>query len=151
MTQSSIESINFAVRCYRRENATKYRECRSYAQTKLPFTKDTNAACPFGDGVCKTNAANIRFDTGKLDSLKHLGLNDGPRFDLRHQAFCAPLKTEGYTEIYNDTGSSSQQFVGYSYGSGFIDQRNLSHIYAVPANPPPLQDSDLARGNYLAT
>ncbi|KAH7134893.1 hypothetical protein B0J11DRAFT_147724 [Dendryphion nanum] len=152
MAQSSIESLNHAVKCYRRENASQIEECRNFAHSRLPYTSDPKATCPFEERVCKSNTNNIQFDTGNLNSMTHLGINSGPIFLFRHKAQCAPLQTEGYSETYNTTDSPSVKFIGYKYGSGTVQlhQRNLTHIYAVPASPPSLQETDLSRGNYLA-
>ncbi|CAI6253498.1 unnamed protein product [Periconia digitata] len=148
MAQNSLESITLASTCYRRENASSLRECRAFTQVRLPYNIDRATRCPFDSKVCKSNTSNLEFDTGKLDSLDHLGLNAGPRFQFRHQAACGPLKTDGYSERYNDSAGGPAQLIGYKYATSKANSSLGSYLYSIPEFR---SSTDVAHGNYLTT
>ncbi|KAF3000316.1 hypothetical protein E8E13_009145 [Curvularia kusanoi] len=61
---------------------------------------------------------NLLLETDAVDSVHHLGLNDGPHFTLHSRMHCAPLKTEGYTltkAISNESGSQNGTFYFYGF------------------------------------
>lgn len=62
----------------------------------LPYNAETNAPCPFDAILCKNSTGNLVMDTGYIESNKDLGINGGPRFNLRQERQCAPLVTDGY-------------------------------------------------------
>lgn len=113
------EDDSYATKCYYGSKATG---CEQYVQPALPYTVDRHAPCPFATEICKLSSGNLLLDTGSLDSVKHLGLNQGPRFTLRIQTHCAPLVVNGHTTyklIPNSTGRS----VNFDYGEdryGFV-------------------------------
>ncbi|KAF2730351.1 hypothetical protein EJ04DRAFT_545814 [Polyplosphaeria fusca] len=102
-TQRASQFLNYGLQCY--TNSTSTDGCNLYIRPQLPFKATRDATCPFKDNICKLENENLILDTGYLDSLDHLGINSAPneRFQLRFVQHCAPLKTEGYTEDFNDT------------------------------------------------
>ena len=127
-TQKSSEYLNYAYRCYRNQTGPIPTECNVYTLPALPYTKDANAECPFDSSICTLNKGNIMLDSGLIDSYQHLGLNDGPRFQVRLKRHCAPLLTEGYTE--RDTNSSDPT-MKYYYGSSLSANRTRPYTHAL--------------------
>lgn len=103
----------YASSCYNSKTAV---DCEKFVQSSLPYTSDRNASCPFASELCKMSYGNLLLDTGDLDSVKHLGLNRGPRFTLRYRTHCAPLVTKGYTKVLPQTGTTYRNFTRYDYG-----------------------------------
>lgn len=61
----------------------------------LPFEVDNAATCPFSEELCLLGSdGSISFDTGLLDSHKHLGINARAqdRIQYRWKTTCTPLK-----------------------------------------------------------
>lgn len=102
----------YASSCYNSKTAV---DCEKFVQSSLPYTSDRNASCPFASELCKMSYGNLLLDTGDLDSVKHLGLNRGPRFTLRYRTHCAPLVTKGYTKVLPQTGTTYRNFTRYDY------------------------------------
>jgi hypothetical protein len=65
--------------------------------------------------MCKLSHDNLLLDTGEVDSVKHLGLNKGPRFTLRYQTHCAPLVTKGFMSTV-PLENTTRKFIDYRYG-----------------------------------
>lgn len=117
---NSLESSIYATQCYGEQKGS----CETFVLPTLPYHMDKNATCPFEDEVCKRVDGNLLLDTGIVDSIKQLGLNNVPHFTLQHRVHCAPLKTEGYTEVL-DPSDSVRSGVTYSYGTDAAG-RNIS-------------------------
>lgn len=114
----------YATECYGQPDVQRTERCETFVRPTLPYKSDRNASCPFAEEMCKSSSDNLLIDSGKLDSSDHLGLNKGPRFTVRYQSHCAPLKTHGFTEVVTEP-DSLRRFQVYKYGS--ID--NQSFIY----------------------
>ncbi|KAH7083074.1 hypothetical protein BKA63DRAFT_502200 [Paraphoma chrysanthemicola] len=111
-SQKSWEDYSYATKCY--HNKTNA-ECDKFAYPALPYTSDRNARCPFAPEMCKLAYDNLVLDTGKVDSVKHLGLNRGPRFTLRYRTHCGPLVTKGF--VYSvPLPNTTRNFLDYRYG-----------------------------------
>ncbi|KAF2634384.1 hypothetical protein P280DRAFT_554619 [Massarina eburnea CBS 473.64] len=112
---------NYALQCYTRNSTAAAENCHPYAQTSLKTTIDRNSTCPFSKEMCKSQSKNLFIDTGYIDSNKDLGINAAPsdRFHYRFVHHCAPLVTEGFTNITQT--NTSEMFQRYWYGS--IDPR----------------------------
>ncbi|KAF2265455.1 hypothetical protein CC78DRAFT_515110 [Lojkania enalia] len=108
------EFLNYGLQCY--TNSSNTDGCNLYIKRQLPLKSSRNATCPFGDDICKLGNDNLLMDTGYLDSLRDFGINTGSdkRFQMRFVQQCAPIKTEGYTEEFNDTqfGPVTRYFYG---------------------------------------
>jgi hypothetical protein len=118
--QQILDYFGYAMQCYRNETHGEIRSCETLAQSTLQYTSNLNASCPFSDEICKSKSDNLDLDTGYLDSYKHLGMNRGPRFLLRHRTQCAPLVTQNYSNIYPDPQDGSYIYVDYMYGNTSI-------------------------------
>ncbi|KAI0402325.1 hypothetical protein F4802DRAFT_617985 [Xylaria palmicola] len=74
--------------------------CAHFVVAHLPMNEtNTRAECPFQSQVCRSTNANLRLDTGYIDSNDHMGLNapTGERFAWRYVLHCAPLQTYNFT------------------------------------------------------
>lgn len=116
MTQLGIDSFSYATQCYGKTRIQRAGACNTFTQATLPFKADKNASCPFGAEICESNTGNLLLESSNLDSFAELGLNVNPRFTLRAKTHCAPLRTQGYTEIITD-GDSGRRYLIYKYGS----------------------------------
>lgn len=150
--QSRIASnaYTYASQCYNQTLKVNPAECNKFALPYLPHYIDSNSSCPFSEGLCRNDQGNLLLDSGRLDSSKHLGLNTGPHFTLQYRTQCAPLQTNGYTDIVTDPITSKKMHV-YRYGSRGGPFRNQTYVYAVEADrPQPVLDpnNNFAYGNY---
>jgi len=129
-SQRVISYANYALRCY--TNTSTSDDCNLYVTPKLPTTVERDAGCPFDDSMCKSQTGNLVVDTGYIDSDTHLGMNLRPeeRFSVRLYHHCAPLVTEGFAEIAND--SSSEPVMRYYYGE--IGGKAGNFSYQMPIN-----------------
>jgi hypothetical protein len=84
-------------------------------------------------------------DTGYLDSLYYLGLNSGPRFQMRLERHCAPLDQRNYTDVVTDESDPSIQWMRYFYGAS-LDGRPYSYRLHFNASKTPLNADDLMIG-----
>ncbi|OTB01373.1 hypothetical protein M426DRAFT_41238, partial [Hypoxylon sp. CI-4A] len=89
-------AANYAQQCY---NASGFGAlgCNKFVTPRLPAAEMTmTAPCPFDSKICRSQNANVRLDTGYIDSNDHLGLNapNDARVGVRYVLECAPLKTE---------------------------------------------------------
>ncbi|KAM7218392.1 hypothetical protein V8F06_006156 [Rhypophila decipiens] len=122
LSKMFVNAANYAQECY--GNSSGLLGCTTFVQNKLPFTVDTAAPCPFAPELCRTQNANIRLDTGLLDSNDHLGLNAPPenRVLFRKVLHCAPLVTEGYKSTHSHSidkanNQTAKPMVRYHYGA----------------------------------
>lgn len=112
-------ATNYAQQCYNFSNyggCSAGSPCNSFVVPRLALSQDTNAPCPFSDGICRNESSNIILDTGYIDSHDHLGINSPEKNRLlsRTVAHCAPLRTEGYkTNI-------QENFPAYYYGLRYL-------------------------------
>ncbi|KAF2084695.1 hypothetical protein K490DRAFT_10084, partial [Saccharata proteae CBS 121410] len=123
-----MESSSYATTCYN-DNATT-QACPTYVDIHLPTTVETNVTCPFGGDICITNSANLRLDTGYINSHSDLGINAPPedRFAYRQLTTCAPIKTEGYTVLQNSSDNAfGGPYIEYHYGAATAT--NYTHVY----------------------
>lgn len=107
-------AVNYAQECYS-SNATGNFGCTNFIKSHLPSTMNDQAACPFQDGMCRSNQSNLLLDSGCLDSREHFGLNmpDSQRIFFRTTMHCAPLTTEGFSKnIRTPVNNYTQYFYG---------------------------------------
>lgn len=130
--------LNYGLQCYsnrlRSQNADG---CNLYTAAQLPLNVNSKAPCPFNTSMCKSLDENLVLDTGRLNSLKHFGINLPPdnQFDLRVVHECAPLVTEGFMDTVNDTDTGAVARVFYGEGSnGAFHPR--AWTYEVPLDFP---------------
>ncbi|KAF2715314.1 hypothetical protein K504DRAFT_529505 [Pleomassaria siparia CBS 279.74] len=128
--EGASRNLGYAQKCY--VNQTGVDGCNLYIKPKLPIFADSNATCPFGDSICKNGTGNLVLDTGYLDSALDLGINapKSQRFQVRFVHECAPIKTQGFMEKYND--SDSREIMRYKYGQVINARGVINFTYEVP-------------------
>ncbi|KAI0887777.1 uncharacterized protein GGS22DRAFT_197728 [Annulohypoxylon maeteangense] len=114
--EKSNNAANYAQQCYSTDAAAGYLDCNRFITKKLPMENDLNASCPFDKSICRNGSANLRLDTGYIDTHAHLGINlpTDRRVQWRHVTHCAPLVTERYT---TQAVMSDGNFTLYHYGN----------------------------------
>lgn len=146
-SQTCVDAFTYATQCYVEAGISKAEACGTFALSALPYTSDRNASCPFASEICKSNVGNILLDSGVLDSLLHLGLNSGPRFTLRHRTHCAPLETNGFTDVFT-APNVSQAVQVYRYGTRNGPRTNKTYLHEVEMDKKqPVFDGSTI-GNY---
>jgi hypothetical protein len=123
-TQKSWEDYSYASQCYRNKTQVA---CDKFVSPALPYSADRRAPCPFAPEMCRLSHDNLLLDTGEVDSVKHLGLNKGPRFTLRYQTHCAPLVTKGYVFTV-PLVNTSRKVIDYRYGKDRDDEWSIFWI-----------------------
>ncbi|KAK8061752.1 hypothetical protein PG994_008118 [Apiospora phragmitis] len=117
---------NNAEQCYS-DQSSGILECSRFVTKAVPTAvMDYDTPCPFKGDICRQNSANLRLDTGHLNSNDVFGLN-APKDEtltVRYVLQCAPLATEGHTFINT---FSNHNFTSYNYG-----EMNGNVTYAVP-------------------
>lgn len=110
-----------------------------YVRPSLHFTSDRNASCPFTGDICLSEFGNLKLDTGYINTHEDLGINAPreDRFFLRNMYHCAPLKTDGFSSVYNyvdpdnnDASALSRLF----YGRVSISKPYANFTYQFPTN-----------------
>lgn len=124
------DAANYAQQCY--SNSSGRLDCDRLVESRLHGKVDLQASCPFDDQICRNPSANIRLDTGFVDSHDHLGLNSpGERRVLwRNVLHCAPLATEGFT---SQDVTSAQNFTRYHLGSQSGPTASFDYVYKAPS------------------
>lgn len=74
ISQTAINAANYAQECYS-GNATGSFDFTKFVKDHLPGTADDQVACPFEDGMCRSNQSNLLLDSGYIDSREDFGLN----------------------------------------------------------------------------
>lgn len=97
-------------------NRTSVLQNGAFVRRTLNTIKNSEATCPFKNGLCRSSTSNLHLDTGLVDICNDFGINL-PRdecFSYRQVTHCAPLETKGrseQTEFHN-----LRNYTGYSYG-----------------------------------
>ncbi|CAN8103294.1 unnamed protein product [Discula destructiva] len=114
LSRVTIDNANYAQQCYSTETSGVF-DCDSFVKPRLPSTVATQFPCPFASGICRSDEANIRIDSGYLDSNGHLGIIApwDERILFRTVLSCAPLSTEGYS---SSTTTTTGDYTAYDYG-----------------------------------
>lgn len=130
--ERATKFLNYGMQCYTNETQTD--GCNTYIKPRLNLQSKRGIPCPFGDNICKSDNDNLMMDSGFMDSLEDLGINTAAkdRFQLRMVHTCAPLKTQGYTEDYNDTEYGAVK--RYKYGGVRTIRANLTFTHEVRVN-----------------
>ncbi|KAI0439426.1 hypothetical protein F4803DRAFT_564555 [Xylaria telfairii] len=108
-------AANYAQQCYSNNN-TGILDCGRFVTKNIASHIDTQAGCPFSDSLCRVGSANVRVDSGFINSHDHFGLNSPPneRILTRTVLHCAPMKTAGFS---SQLTISSGNITLYHYGS----------------------------------
>ncbi|TRX93773.1 hypothetical protein FHL15_005449 [Xylaria flabelliformis] len=96
-------AANYAQQCYS-SNTAGILDCGRLVAKKIPSQSNTQAGCPFEDGVCRDSSANLLVDSGYIDS-QDFGLNTPhtEKILTRYLLHCAPIKTQGYSSRMHTT------------------------------------------------
>lgn len=81
-------------------------ECNAFKTINLPYTTIHNVPCPFAEDMCLgPKNGSVTFETGLLDSSRHLGINAAKQHtvQLRKAMTCSPMTTEGFVQNGNLT------------------------------------------------
>ncbi|KAF2470314.1 uncharacterized protein BDR25DRAFT_343088 [Lindgomyces ingoldianus] len=134
-SQRVTASLARAQQCY--NTGTFSEDCGLYIKPQLSVNITRNASCPFASEICRTQTENIIVDTGYMDSHEDFGINAplAERFKFRSVYHCAPIVTEGFSELYNSTNIPGMTFRRYNYG-GFAGS---NYTFEVPTNLSTLQ------------
>jgi hypothetical protein len=105
--------------------------CGSYVKTRLQFSVNRNASCPFKDDICLHPSENIRFDTGYINTHDDLGINTPPedRFEIRLVDHCAPLVISGHKAEVNVTLREGYVVPYARYYYGRRERQNTNYTY----------------------
>ncbi|KAI0448353.1 hypothetical protein F5B21DRAFT_497767 [Xylaria acuta] len=145
-------AANYAQQCYSSEN-TGLLDCGRFTIKRVANKIDTQARCPFKNRLCRNESANLRIDSGYIDSHDSFGMNAPPaeRILFRKVLHCAPLITTGFT---HEKITSLGRLTLYQYGnyigadSGEINYvhaaQSVEHQYSVPKS----DDIAVAYANY---
>ena len=134
--QLASKFLNYGLTCYTNSSKPNMDNCNTYIKPELPLKSDRKAPCPFNETICKTKE-NLFMDTGRLHSLHHFGINTAPKdqFEVRIVHKCAPLVSEGFTEIANDTNMG--RVARMMYGEASNGAHNyMPWAYQVPIDFP---------------
>ncbi|KAG8168101.1 hypothetical protein KVR01_003790 [Diaporthe batatas] len=118
-SQSQKNAANYAQQCYS-FNSTGTLECATFVKSRLRFTSDLTASCPFNDSsICRSNNSNLLLDSGLISS-DDLGLNlpADQRMFYRQVLHCAPLRTDGFKK---QVSRGYSNYTRYYYGRGKPD------------------------------
>jgi hypothetical protein len=94
------KSATYARSCYNNPLDSGATDCNIYINTHLEgvdASSDGNATCPFGGKSCGTSKS-VRYDSGRISSSKHLGINfpESEDVSIRRVTSCAPIDSEQY-------------------------------------------------------
>lgn len=117
-TQRSIAYSTYALQCYSNTSSLGDPACQYYVKPRMPFTTIRNASCPFAKEICNDAAGNLLLDSGFLDSHHDFGVNapKKDRFQFRMVNHCAPLVTEGYSSLHDNSNNPTIPVKRYYYG-----------------------------------
>ncbi|KAL8691708.1 MAG: hypothetical protein Q9218_003122 [Villophora microphyllina] len=110
--------------------------CGQYVRQSIPWKVNTNASCPFSEGICKEgDSAAYEMDTGPIDSHGDLGINrpKSERISYRRVTTCSALHTKGYVTILNGSDlvvPTNQDPVQY-FNFGPSNGNNFTFAYNV--------------------
>jgi hypothetical protein len=128
-TQLSQEYVQT---CY--NNTESPSSCSSFPQRQLTWTTDTNVTCPFDFPVCHPGVPSVSYDTGFIDSSKHLGLNApvSDRISYRRITTCTPLNDQAYITSWRNVTSANGETVeavDAYYGLSNGGDRNATYSF----------------------
>ncbi|KAI0552065.1 hypothetical protein F4679DRAFT_572014 [Xylaria curta] len=119
-------AANYALQCYS-NRSTGIIDCGRFITKNIVGHIDTQANCPFSNSICRVGSANLRVDSGFIDSHDHFGLNShrSERILTRHVFHCAPIKTAGFS---SQLTTSFGDITLYHYGSMRLGDEEVDYI-----------------------
>lgn len=119
-------ALNYAQQCYSSSDSSMV-DCNRFVAPRLAaISVNDTASCPFESKMCRTNASNLRIDSGYIDSNRDLGINApaNERFMWRRVFHCAPLVTEGFR---SNVTYQNETFIRYHYGRTIVKSVNYTY------------------------
>lgn len=116
ISQNMNDAANYAQQCYS-SNATGSLDCTTFVKSRLQFSSDLNAPCPFSGDMCLSDNSNLLLDSG-LISTDDVGLNmpSDQRMYYRQVVQCAPLRTDSFS---SNVTTEHNNYTRYFYGNGW--------------------------------
>jgi hypothetical protein len=126
--QSVENAVNYAKQCYS-NNTAGMLDCGRFVKKFIASFVDNEASCPVHEKMCRSNSANIRIDSGYINSHRYLGLNSPieDRILARNVLHCAPITTTGFTSRKN---TSLGDLTMYHYGSSLEPSGKKDYMFA---------------------
>ncbi|KAI1429252.1 hypothetical protein F5Y12DRAFT_727374 [Xylaria sp. FL1777] len=127
LSQKINSAATYAQQCYSNSTDGTF-DCGRYSSKSLQGTIDSNAPCPFEEELCRSSSANLRIDSGFINSHEDLGLNSPPedRVLTRYVLHCAPINTQNYTSQIN---TSVGILTAYHYGTQVTPIGTVNYIW----------------------
>ena len=133
------KSHTYTGQCYNSTSQHSYAACLPYGRSRISWSTDLHAACPFSDDICIADA--VQFDTGFLNSQTHFGINSrDDQVEYRRVMTCAPITTDGHVSDYVDSAdlnltidlgfATGETFRKYEYGPGLWFPDNTTFAYS---------------------
>jgi hypothetical protein len=131
-------NVEYARTCYESQSSIYWDStCNTLPVSRLNWTTSTDAACPFDAKACSRNANTISFDTGLIDSHKHLGINamSSDRLKYRRLTQCTVLNDTIYTtDLVNQTDNAGRtspaQRAYANYGPSSLMGTDFTYSYS---------------------
>lgn len=133
-TRQNLLGSSYTRACYHTNDTSS--TCQTFARPELQWSNNSNASCPFSDGICLWGeTAAFSMETSTLNSHDHLGINAPPRNRIWFQkkTVCAPLHTTGYVQAVNGSEYArnsdlvNDTFYNYMYGSGTVNNYTFQY------------------------
>jgi hypothetical protein len=105
--------------------------CNLYPATSLPYTTDSNAACPFGGNRCVLgDQSAFQMRTPWLNSHVHFGINAPPadRIEYRRTTTCSVINvTDLVSSVQTASGIIYSWHLGYT--GSLTARTNVTYMY----------------------
>ncbi|GAW18725.1 hypothetical protein ANO14919_082060 [Xylariales sp. No.14919] len=121
-------AATYAQQCYANSTAGTL-DCGRYNSRALKSIIQNDAPCPFKEELCRSSSANLRIDSGFIDSHEDLGLNARieDRILIRYVLHCAPINTQNYTSQIN---TSIGTLTAYHYGTSMAPLGPVDYVWS---------------------
>ena len=140
--QNIITSSRFHLACNDQYSGAS--NCNPYTGQALNVTM-SESSCPFDPSICQSESTGIMLDTGRVNTLKHLGINSRKKdsVDFRKTVSCAPLVTDGHVTsgISAITSSDDTQKVSNLTAYFYGENRRVGSNFTYAFNPETFQTS----------
>lgn len=133
LLNDALAASEYATACY--NNSTDILRCNQFITQQIPWNVNQNASCPFASNLCIFGPASAyEMDTGPIDSQLVLGINApaSARITTRKLTTCSPIRTKGYTQLWNVTDPTLRTY-GNTYIKLYFGEisgvTNFTHAY----------------------
>ena len=108
--------------------------CNSMKNSTITSIPTLAESCPFAENLCHSDAKSLVFDTGPVDSHRHLGINAKPKDRLTYQRFttCAVLNDTGRVTGWNGTihRGDIKRTAYARYGPSLLEGTHWTYSYS---------------------